>query len=106
MNSVKSVQKTARFSGYLFLFNLLIPTLGYVFVQSKLSVAGNPLLTSNQIIANEQVFRFGLLSEFILSIGLILLGYSLYVILKKNKSFLFKIGLTLKNNRSNTYGGC
>lgn len=100
MNSVKSIQQTASFSGYLFLFNLLIPTLGYLFVQSKLSVAGNPLLTSNQIIANEQVFRFGLLSEFILSIGLILLGYSLYVILKKTNPFFSKLALLLKTTEA------
>lgn len=100
MNSIKSIQKTAKFSGYLFLFNLLIPTLGYVLVQSKLFVAGNPLLTSNQIIANEKVFRFGLLSEFILSAGLILLGYSLYVMLRKTNTFFSKLALLLKTTEA------
>lgn len=62
MEPLKSIQRTAKFAGCLFLFNLLIPTLGYVLVQSKLFVANNPILTSNQIIANEKMFRFGLLS--------------------------------------------
>ena len=96
MKTTESLIKTARLAGYLFLFNLLIPTLGYVLVQSKLFVAGNPELTSNQILANEKMFRFGLLSEFILSIGLILLGYSLYVVLRQNNAFLSRLALILK----------
>jgi hypothetical protein len=100
MTTVKSLQKTARFSGILFLFNLLIPTFGYVLVQSKLFVPDNPVLTSAQILANEKLFRLGLLSEFILSIGLILLGYSLYVILRNVNAFFSKIALLLKTTEA------
>lgn len=96
MKSKNSLQKTTKFTGFLFLFNLLIPTLGYVLVQSKLFAPDNPILTSDQILANEQLFRLGLLSELILSVGLILLGYCLYVILRNVNAFFSKMALLLK----------
>lgn len=96
MNTITSIQKTAKLAGILFLFNLLVPTLGYVFVQSKLFIADDPILTSTQIIANEKLFRLGLLSEFILSIGLIFLGYCLYVILRNVNKFFSQLALLLK----------
>jgi hypothetical protein len=95
-----SSPKIARFTGYLFLFNLLIPTLGYVFIQSKLFVAGNAIQTSNNILANEKMFRFGMLSEFILSIGLILLGISLYTLLRNVNTLLARIALFLKSTEA------
>jgi hypothetical protein len=108
MKSTKSIsynegfspQKTGKFAGYLFLFNLLIPTLGYVFVQSKLFVAGNPIQTSTNIIANENMFRIGLLSEFILSVGLILLGISLYQLLRNINTLFARIALLLKTTEA------
>jgi len=100
MKSIKSIQTTAKFTGYLFLFNLLIPTLGYVFIQAKLFVAGNAIQTSNNILANEKMFRFGMLSEFILSIGLILLGISLYSLLRNVNRLLARIALLLKTTEA------
>ena len=91
-----AIHKIAKIAGYLFLFNLLMPTLGYVFVQSELFSLNDPILTSAQIMTNEKVFRLGVLSEFILSLGLIILGYSLYVILKSVNIFLSGIALFLK----------
>lgn len=96
MNTNTPLQKTAKFAGILFLFNLLIPTLGYVLVQSKLVVLDNPLLTSTQIIANETLFRLGILFELMLSVGLIFLGFSLYFILRNVDAFFSKIALILK----------
>lgn len=50
--------------------------------------------------ANENMFRIGLLSEFMLSIGLILLGISLYTLLRNVNTLLARIGLLLKTTEA------
>ncbi len=75
-------------AGIAFLFNLLIPTLGFLFIQSQLFVASNPLETVEKVLNNKSLFRLGILSELILTIGLIILGYSLYMLVRHvNKTF-------------------
>lgn len=76
------LQKAGRIVGITFLFNLIVPTLGYVFIQSKLFVQGNLSLTAENILDNEWLFRMGTLLEVFLAVGLVTLGYSLYVLLK------------------------
>ncbi|MEJ2544933.1 MAG: DUF4386 domain-containing protein [Calditrichaceae bacterium] len=76
------LQKAGRIAGITFLFNLIVPTLGYVFIQSKLFVQGNLSLTAENILDNEWLFRMGILLEVFLAVGLVTLGYSLYVLLK------------------------
>ena len=79
----KSVmQKAGRIAGITFLFNLIVPTLGYIFIQSELFVQGNLSLTAENILDNEGLFRLGILLEVFLAVGLVTLGYSLYVLLK------------------------
>jgi len=82
--------RAARVAGILFIFNLLIPTLGYVFIQSQLFVKNNFVVTSTNIIENQGVFSFGIISELFLAIGLVVLGYSLYVLVRQvNKRVAF-----------------
>ena len=93
----KSVmQKAERIAGITLLFNLIVPTLGYVFIQSKLFVEGNLFLTAKNILQNEGLFRLGILLELFLAVGLVTLGYSLYVLLKHINPYFAKFAFILK----------
>jgi hypothetical protein len=68
----------------------LIPTLGYVIIQSRLFVKTNYVTTSTNILENQGVFSFGIISELFLAIGLVVLGYSLYLMVRQvNKRVAF-----------------
>lgn len=93
----KSVmQKAAKIAGITFLFNLIVPTLGYVFIQSILFVEGNLFSTANNILQNEGLFRLSILLEVFLAVGLVTLGYSLFVLLKHINPYLAKFAFILK----------
>ena len=91
-----SQKKAVKIAGIMFLFAFIAPTLNWTLVLSKLNVAGNALATANNIVANEFVFRMGITIELFMSVGLIILGLALYVILKPiNKNFAM-LALLLK----------
>jgi len=93
----KSVtQKAGRIAGITFLFNLIVPTLGYIFIQKKLFIQGNLLSTAENILKNEGLFRLGILLEVFLSVGLVVLGYSLFLLLKHVNLYLAKFAFILK----------
>jgi len=75
--------KAAKFAGLLFIFNLLIPTLGYIFIQSRLFDKTSNLTTSVNVIDNMGVFSIGIISELVLAIGLVTLGYFLYLLVRR-----------------------
>lgn len=90
------IQKAGRIAGITLLFNLIVPTLGYVFIQSKLFVQGNLFSTAEKILDNVGFFRLGILLEVFLAVGLVALGYSLYVLLKNVNQYLAKFAFILK----------
>ncbi|MGB5385966.1 MAG: DUF4386 domain-containing protein [Eudoraea sp.] len=91
-----SQKKAVKIAGFMFLFAFIAPTLNWALVLSKLNVSGNALATANNIVVNEFVFRMGITIELFMSVGLIILGMSLYVILKPiNKNFAM-LALLLK----------
>ncbi|MFC1509369.1 DUF4386 domain-containing protein [Candidatus Omnitrophota bacterium] len=77
-----SQRKAARVAGFMFLFSLIVPLLNWTFLLSKLIVAENVIATANNIMANELLFRIGITIELIMSVGLIVLGLALYIILE------------------------
>lgn len=82
-----SQQKAAKVAGFMFLFSFIVPALNWSFVLSKLIVADNVIATAKNIMANELLFRIGLTIELIMSVGLVVLGLTLYIILNPvNKS--------------------
>ena len=88
--------KAVKVAGFMFLFAFIVPTLNWAFILSKFDVADNAIATANNILANEFIFRMGITIELFLSVGLIVLGLALYVILKPiNKKFAL-LGLLLK----------
>nr|QNO54294.1 hypothetical protein FGBIHFOD_00034 [Methanosarcinales archaeon ANME-1 ERB7] len=104
MNSTKttariadtSQRKAARVAGFMFLFSLIVPLFNWIFVLSKLIVAENVIATANNIMANELLFRIGITIELIMSVGLIVLGLALYIILKPVNKNLALLALLWK----------
>jgi hypothetical protein len=91
-----SQHKAARVAGFMFLFSLIVPSLNWAFVLSKLIVAENAIATANNIMANELLFRIGNTIELIMSVGLIVLALALYIILKPVNKNLALFALLLK----------
>ncbi len=91
-----SQRKAVRVAGFMFLFSLIVPSLNWAFILSKLVVAENVIATANNIMANEFQFRVGITIELIMSVGLVVLGLALYIVLKPvNKNFAL-LALLLK----------
>jgi hypothetical protein len=91
-----SQHKAAKVAGFMFLFAFIVPTLNWALILSKFNVAENPIATANNIMANEFLFRMGITIELFMSVGLIVLGLALYILLKPvNKNFAL-LGLLLK----------
>jgi hypothetical protein len=95
-NHDTSQHKAARVAGFMFLFSLFVPSLNWIFVLSKLIVAEDVIATANNIMANELLFRIGLSIELIMSVGLIVLAWALYIILKPVNKNLALLALLLK----------
>ena len=89
-------QKAVKVAGFMFLFSLIVPSLNWGFILSKLIVAENAIATAGNIIANEFLFRIGITIELTMAAGLIILGVSLYIILKKVNKSLAMLALFLK----------
>ena len=91
-----SQRKATKIAGVMFLFSLIVPSLNWAFILSKLVVAKNAIATANNIMANEFQFRVGITIELIMSVGLIVLGLSLYIVLKPVNKNLALLALLLK----------
>jgi hypothetical protein len=91
-----SQRKAVKVAGLMFLFSLIVPLLNWTFVLSKFNIAGDPIATAKNIMANELLFRFGITIELIMSVGLIVLALALYIILKPVNKNLALLALFLK----------
>jgi len=92
----KSQLKAARVAGFMFLFSLIVPSLNWAFLLSKLVVEDDVIATASNIMTNEFQFRFGITIELIMSVGLIVLGLALYLLLKRVNKSLASLALLLK----------
>ena len=96
-SSIKiSQHKAAKVAGFLFLFSFIIPSLNWGFVLSRLIDADNVITIAKNIMANELQFRVGLAIELIMSVGLVVLGLALYIILKPVNKNISLIALLWK----------
>lgn len=89
-------KKTVKVAGFMFLFAFIAPALNWALVLSKLNVVDDAIATANNIMANEFVFRIGITIELFLSVGLIILGLALYLILKPVNKNLALFAMLLK----------
>jgi hypothetical protein len=91
-----SLHKVVKVAGFMFLFAFIVPTLNWAFVLSKFIVPGNFIATGNNIMLNDLLFRIGISIELIMSIGLVVLGVTLYIILKSVNKNLALLALSWK----------
>ena len=92
-----SQKKAVKIAGFMFLFVFIAPTLNWALVLSKLNVVDNAIATANNIMAKEFIFRMGITIELFMSVGLIILGLALYIILKPISRNLALLALLLKS---------
>ncbi|NJD78834.1 MAG: DUF4386 domain-containing protein [Candidatus Methanoperedens sp.] len=91
-----SQQKIARIAGLAFLFIVIGYTLTWIFVYSKLIVAGNAQATANNIMANESLSRIGIAGDLMIAISSLVLAWALYILLKPVNKNLALLALYLK----------
>jgi hypothetical protein len=78
-----SLKKTARQAGLLYLILAILGFYGLMFVSRQLYVKGNPAATADNILANEFLFRTGIVSHLLSSVAFLLLAFFLYKLLKE-----------------------
>jgi hypothetical protein len=82
-NTVEAtLQKAARVAGLAYVLIIVLAILKRNFIESNLIVSGNDAATTNIIMANELLFRIGVVSELIMFVLVVILSLALYVILK------------------------
>lgn len=91
-----SIVKAARMAGLMFLCGLLIPALNWIFILSRFIVTESGISTAHNILANEFVFRIGIINEVITAVVIIILSIALYYILKPINKYLALLAFILK----------
>ena len=79
MNSNK---KTSRMAGFWYLLVAIFGSFNGMFVEPKLYVSGDSVVTVNNILASERLFRLGILSNLITTICFLFLANALYKLFK------------------------
>lgn len=90
-NSLGSLKKQARIAGIFYLLHVATSIYGMIYVSSKINMNGNAAATVNNIIANEFIFRSGIVNRIISSIPWMLLSITLYGLLKQVNGFYAKL---------------
>jgi len=78
-----SLKKTAHFAGLLYLTLVIIFPYGLIYVPSQILVRGDAATTANNLLANEFLFRTGIVSSLIAQVIFVLLVLVLYRLLKR-----------------------
>ncbi len=82
-----SLRKAARVAGFGLLIMAILGPFAEFFVLQRLIVPGDAATTANNIMANELLFRFGIVGWLIVLICDVVVAWALYVLLKPvNKS--------------------
>jgi hypothetical protein len=92
----RSQRKAARFAGFMFLFTFTGPLFYGAFLFPKLTVPENVITTANNVIANELLFRIGIINELICAVGAVVFAVTLYIILKSINKNLALFAFSLK----------
>ena len=78
----KSIQRMAKIAAGLYLLITVLAIYTHFYVPGELIVAGDATITSNNIAANQGLFRGGIFSELIILLSEVVLTLILYVIFK------------------------
>jgi len=80
---VYSLKKTARLAGLLYLILVITGIYGIMFVPSQTIVPGDAVATANKILANEFVFRTGIINDIISNTIWVFMALVLYRLFKQ-----------------------
>jgi len=75
---MSSTHNPGRVAGFWYLLLVLLGPLRLIYIPNKLFVHGNPAATSNNIAAHEWLFRFGMVTDLLGAVVLILLTLAFY----------------------------
>ena len=81
-NRVLPLKKTARLAGLLYLIWILTAIYDLMYVQPQTIVTGDAVATANKILANEFIFRTGIINGIFSSTVWVLIGLTLYRLFK------------------------
>lgn len=83
-----------RVAGILFLINLIVPTINWMFILSSFLTNEDSIAT--KILENEFMFRFNILNQIITSISILMLAWILFLALKPVSPGISLLALLLK----------
>jgi len=81
-NSGKSIHKASKIAGLTYIIIIILGVLKVNFLEPGIIVSGNNAQTAHNILANELLFRTGIIIEIFMFILVLFLSLALYVILK------------------------
>jgi len=90
--------KTARIAGFLYLLLVPLGILGIMYIPNTIIVADDMVATANNILANESLFRLGIVSALlvqVVNIFVVLLLYKLLKPVNKNMAILMVLFILL-----------
>jgi hypothetical protein len=90
-----SQRKAAKVAGLAYVLIIILSMLKLIFV-GKLDVPGNDAATTNNIMANELLFRIGVANDIIVFVLVVFLSLALYVILKTVNKNLALLALLMR----------
>ncbi len=82
METIKSIQKTAKFAGVAYLVIIITSVLSIAIGPYRLMVEDDIIRTIENIASNQILYRIGMVYEILMYIGVILLSVALYQLLK------------------------
>ncbi len=72
----------AKAVGFLYLFTMATGMFAESYVRGRLVVRGDAVQTANNIVASERLFRLGLVADLITVVGVVILLWALFVVLR------------------------
>jgi len=76
-----SIQRDARFAGWVYLLAGVSAPFGMAYVPGKLIVRGDATATAEKILASESLFRLGMMGELVAAVGFLFVAFALYRLL-------------------------
>src|SRR4051794_30894543 len=93
---VETAQRTAaKLAGFLYLFTNATAIVAFS-ARGKLMVPNDPVQTAKNIVGSERLFRIGIATELITVVGVIVLLWTLYVVLKPINRDVALLGALLR----------
>lgn len=82
-NNTNELKKTARLAGLLYLIWVITGIYGIMYVPSQTIVPGDAAATANKILANEFIFRTGIINDIISNTIWVFIAFVLYLLFKE-----------------------